>query len=165
MGTIMDLPSGWRHSFQPAAFAGCEFFCEVGAYECGQRLVIHEFPKKDKPYTELMGRRFYGFTVRGYCVQSAREPDYRPKRDALNSRLERGTPGMLQLPFMRPKHVVCRQWKLTEEDRVGGYCVFDMQFVEASERPFKPTPNPIQIMQERAIELHARTLLVMSGEP
>src|SRR5262245_48963474 len=98
MGTIMDLPSAWRHDFQPASFAGCEFFCEIGSYECGQRIVVHEFPKKDEPYTELMGRRFYGFTVRGYCVQSAIEPDYRPKRDALQARLDQGQPGMLQLP-------------------------------------------------------------------
>ena len=162
MATIMDLPSGWRQSFQPAAFGGAEFYCEVGNYECGQRVVIHEFPKKDAPYTELMGRRFYAFTVRGYCIQSAREPNYKPRRDRLNDRLEQGTPGMLQLPFMRPKHVVCRQWKLTEEDRLGGYCVFDMQFVEASERPFKPTPAPDQILVDRIDELRKRTLEVMA---
>ena len=162
MGTIRDVSNPWRDSFQPASFAGCEFFCEVGSYECGQRIVIHEFPKKDAPYTELMGRRFYSFTVRAYCIASSIERDYRPKRDALQQKLDSENPvGMLQLPFMRPKHVVCRQYRLTEEDRYGGYCTFDMQFVEASEQPFKPTPAPRELLIDRAIELQERTLVVM----
>lgn len=163
MGTIKDISNPWRDSFQPAMFAGCNFYCEVGSYECGQRIVIHEFPKKDVPYTELMGRRFYGFTVRGYCIASANNGhDYRPWRDALQQRLDNNPLGMLQLPFMRPKHVVCRQYRLTEEDKYGGYCTFDMTFVEASEKPFKPTPAPRELLLASAQELHDRTLAVMA---
>ncbi|PWT74308.1 MAG: hypothetical protein C5B60_06860 [Chloroflexi bacterium] len=166
MGTIMDLPSGWRPDFQPASFRGATFYTEVRSYECGQRLVIHEFPKRDAPYTENMGRRFYGYTVRGYIVQSARERDYRTRRDALQKILDDGKPGDLRLPWMNTKtHVICRQYRLTEEDRRGGYCVFDMQFVEASERPFKPTPAADRIVLDRALELQERTLLVMSQQP
>jgi len=165
MGTIMDLPSGWRQDFQPASFDGNEFFAEVKRYECGQRVVLHEFPKKDEPYTELMGRRFFAFNIRGYFVQSAREPDYRRRRDALNSRLERGTPGRLRLPWMEPKHVVCRSWSLLEEDKRGGYCAIDMQFVEASAKPFKPTPAPDRLVFDRALELRERTLAVMAHSP
>lgn len=172
MSQIMQLPSGWRQSFQPANFGGAYFFCEVGSYECGHRLVIHEFPKKDAPYTESMGRRYYSFTVRGYCIQkSSLQPDYRQAaghrggRDQLQERLDQGGGGILQLPFMRPKHVMCRQYRMTEEDRLGGYVVFDMTFVEASELPFKPTPAPRELLLMRANELRERVLVKMAGHP
>jgi len=168
MGTIMESnpQAVWRQSIQPASFDNCEFYCEVGSWEGGQRLVVHEYPKRDSPYTEFMGRRHYSFTVRAYCVQSARRPDYRPMRDRLRNRLDEGRPGTLQLPLMRPMtHVACRQYRLTEEQRLGGYCVFDIQFVEASEPPFKPTPSPEYLLRQRALELLNRTLVVMSGQP
>jgi prophage DNA circulation protein len=163
MSQIMDLPSGWRQSFQPANFDGAGFYTEVGSYECGHRLVIHEFPKKDKCYTETMGRRYYGFTVRGYCIQDANASDYRQQRDALQERLDEGRKGQLQLPFMRPKEVMCRQYRMTEENRLGGYVAFDMSFVEASELPFKPTPAPRALLLMRSDDLQERVLVRMSG--
>jgi prophage DNA circulation protein len=165
VGDIRDIHNPWRDALVPAAYDGCEFFCEIGARESGQRIVIHEFPKKDEPYTELMGRRFIAFTVRGYCIQSAREPDYRPKRDALQQRLEKDEPGMLQLPTSRPMHVICRVYRLTEEERLGGYCTFDMQFCEASTPPFKPTANPQSLLIDRAIDMRARVIAVLAGQP
>jgi prophage DNA circulation protein len=148
----------------PANFDGAEFWCEIGAYECGQRIVIHEFPKKDDCYTELMGRRYYAFTVRGYCISSSKEIDYRTKRDALNDKLEKGQAGDLKLPpWKQPKHVVCRQWRVTEDEHLGGYCVFDMTFAEASTPPFKPTPAADFLLNQAADALRARTLQIMSG--
>lgn len=169
--SIMELPTGWRTSFQPANFDGAYFFCETNAYECGHRLVIHEFPKKNKCYTESMGKRYYAFNVRGYCIQSMQQRDYRQGsgtrggRDDLMARLDNGGKGMLQLPFMQPFEVMCRQYKMTEEDGIGGYCVFDMFFVEASELPFKPTPAPRELLMMRADELRERVLVKMAGHP
>lgn len=163
MSQITDIHNPWRDALQPAEFDGAQFFCEVGSYECGQRIVIHEFPKKDECYTELMGRRFYAFTVRGYCIQSSKDKDYRTKRDALRDKLDKGQAGNLTLPTMKPKHVVCRQYRLQEEEKLGGYCVFDMQFVEASTPPFKPMPAADYLLAQAADALRARTLQIMSG--
>jgi prophage DNA circulation protein len=166
MGEIRDNHNPWRDALVPASYDGNEFFCETGSYESGQRIVIHEFPKKDDCYTELMGRRFYAYTVKGYCISSAREPDYRTKRDALQQRLQQTEAGMLQLPqWIQPKHVICRVFKVIEEERLGGYCTFEMQFVEASVPPFKPTPAPLEILFQQAIDLQDRTLTVMAGQP
>src|SRR6185437_10775707 len=46
-----------RDELLPVSFDGHEFFMEVGSREGGNRLVVHQFPKKDSPYTENMGRR------------------------------------------------------------------------------------------------------------
>jgi len=161
-----DIHNPWRDDLVPASYDGNEFFVDAGSRESGNRLVVHQFPKKDQPYTENMGRRAIEFRVRGYVIQSARKPDYRPARDALQERLEQGMAGkagQLQLPTMRPMAVICQNYRLTEEERLGGYCVFDMHFVEAGTSPFKPTAAPQQQLAAKATALQTRTLSVMSG--
>ena len=171
MATIMDLPSGWRQSFQPASFKGATFWYEVNNYEGGHRLVIHEFPKKDKCYTESMGKRYFAFSVRAYVIQNVRPGpgsarDYRQPRDRLLQVLEQGGKGTLILPFhQEPKEVMCRSWRVTEEDRLGGYAVFDLQFVEASALPFKPQAAPRELLAMRADELRERVLVRLAGNP
>ena len=134
----------WRDQLLPATFAGQQFHCEGNAREGGQRAVVHEFPKKDLPYTETMGRRAMEFTVRGYCIVfpfNTREPlyqrDYRIPRNNLIRVLDAGAPGVLQLPTQAPMWVVCMKYRMSEEERFGGYCVFDMSFVE-----YGKTENP-----------------------
>src|SRR6516164_1336979 len=148
ISTIRDLPSPWRQRLMPAHFDNFMFHCESGSRENGRRIVTHEFPKKDLPYSEDMGRRAIEFSVRGYIIQysyDTGEPlyqrDYTQPRDQLISRLELGTPGPLQLPTLAPIVVVCSRYRLTEEERLGGYCVFDMSFVELGVPPFNPTPS------------------------
>lgn len=158
MGSISDIHNPWRDALVPASFDGNEFFVDVGSRESGRRLVVHQFPKKDEPYTEDMGRRAIEFTVRGYCIQSSRQRDYRPARDALQGRLEEGGPGTLQLPTMRPMKVACQRYRLTEEEKLGGYCVFDMQFVEQGVAPFKPSASPQQQLLSKASALQSRVL-------
>jgi prophage DNA circulation protein len=160
-----DIHNPWRDALLPASFDGNEFFVDVGGRESGNRLVVHQFPKKDIPYTENMGRRAFAKTVRGYVIQSARRPDYRPARDALVQRLEQGMAGKagrLQLPTMRPVTVICQTYRLTEEERLGGYAVFDMHFVEAGSAPFKPTASPQAQLSQRATALSNRTLDVIA---
>ena len=114
--------------------------------EGGRRIATHEFPKKDLPYSEDMGRKATEFTVRGYIIQFVKDTgvdlyrrDYTIARNLLQERLDTGGYGTLQLPMMRPKTVVCSRYRMTEEDKLGGYVTFDMTFVELGAPPFKPT--------------------------
>src|SRR5499427_2978468 len=145
ISTIRDLVQvdPWRSKFLPANFDGALFHVEAGSRESGRRIVTHEFPKKDLPYSEDMGRRAVEFSVRGYLIQYVVDAnplylrDYTNPRDALMDRLERGGPGTLQLPFQRPLTVVCTRYRMTEESRLGGYVSFDMTFVEIGAPPFQ----------------------------
>jgi prophage DNA circulation protein len=137
MSTIRELPSAWRHELVLASFKNALFHCESNARECGRRIVMHEFPKKELPYAEDMGRRAKSFIIRGYCIQypvdtgnTLFNPDYRVARNLLRDALDREGPGVLVLPLSRYEIVVCTQYRLTEEEKFGGYCVFDMQFQE-----------------------------------
>ena len=130
----------WRDQLMPATFAGQQFHCEANSREGGQRIVTHEFPKKDLPYSETMGRRAMEFTIRGYFIvypsdaaasqQPIYQRDYRVPRNALINILDAGNPGVLQLPTQAPMWVCCTRYRMTEEERFGGYCTVDMTFVE-----------------------------------
>jgi len=146
--------SPWRSELLPASFRGVHFHGESGSKESGRRIVVHEFPKKELPYAEDMGRRAYEFSVRGYCISYPYDTDssdegyelqlrdYRIARDALDAELVRGEPGVLQLPTMQPMTVVCPRYRLSEEDRYGGYCVFDMQFSEYGQKLGETPADP-----------------------
>jgi len=148
MSNIFDLPSIWRAGLMPAAFNGARFHCEANARESGRRIVEHQFPKKDSPYAEDMGRAAREFTIRAYCIvfpSDSGDPlytlDYRLPRDRLMQQLEAEGPGMLQLPTQTPMRVVCSRYRMSEEERFGGYCVFDMTFLEYGLDPSMLSPS------------------------
>ncbi|HEY7417292.1 MAG TPA: DNA circularization N-terminal domain-containing protein [Ktedonobacteraceae bacterium] len=137
MADIFQVPSAWRRDFKPASFRGAKFHCEANSIESGRRIVQHEFPKKELPYAEDMGRKAGAFTLRGYCISYPRDDDdlfardYRLSRDKLAKALNAEGSGRLILPFYKAGlMVVCTAYKLTEEDKFGGYCTFDMTFTE-----------------------------------
>jgi prophage DNA circulation protein len=137
MTGIFDLPAVWRARMMPASFNRARFHCESNARESGRRIVEHQFPKKDNPYAEDMGRAAREFTVRAYCIvfpfdtgDGLRTLDYTVVRDALIAQLEAEGPGTLQLPTQPAQQVVCPRYRVTEEERFGGYCTIDMTFQE-----------------------------------
>jgi prophage DNA circulation protein len=169
MAAITDIPNTiWRDELLPATYRGAQFFCESGAWESGRRIVEHEFPKRDLPYAEDMGRRAVSFTVRGYCIaypfdiDDFYQRDYRHARKALQTQLDQGEPGILQLPTMQAMYVVCPRYRLQEEDRLGGYCVFEMEFQEYGLKPPEGKPDPSTQAKIRARQLRLRTIQLMS---
>jgi prophage DNA circulation protein len=137
MASIFDIPSIWRNRLRPASYKGARFHCEVNSRESGRRIVEHEFPKKEKPYAEDMGHSAQAFNVRGYCIVFPYDSgiqlynrDYRIARDRLRRVLDAEGPGALQLPTQKFEWVVCARYRLTEEERFGGFCIFDMTFME-----------------------------------
>jgi prophage DNA circulation protein len=144
LASIREISVPYRDDWMPAQFDNRLFHVDNNSYESGRRIVTHQFPKKDTPYSEDMGRNATEFSVRGYCITFMRETgsplysrDYRIARDALQLRLDTGGAGVLQLPTRPPMLVVCSRYRLSEDEKVGGFCEFDMQFVEWGAPPFK----------------------------
>lgn len=174
MPTIRDLPVAWRQRMLPAHFDGRAFHTEAGTRESGRRIAVHEFPKKEQPYSEDMGRKAVEWQVRGYCIVYPNDDapadlllyrrDYQLARDALYERLERGGPGVLQLPTMKPMIVVCQRFRLTEEEKAGGYCVFDMSFVERGVKPFQTIPDTQSALIAQSNALKAAIEQVWEGQ-
>lgn len=151
--TILELASGiaWRKYLRPAKFRNVRFHVDTSSRESGRRVVTHEFPKRDVPYAEDMGRRAREITVRGYLIvypatsqnslanpssSPLRQANYIPQRDKLIEALESTDgPADLQLPTLGVLNVMCTRYRVTEEEKYGGYCVFDMTFVEFGQAP------------------------------
>lgn len=122
----------WRLRLQPASFNGVRFHVEVQNRGSGRRVAMHEFPKKDVPYAEDMGRRFRTFSVMGYVVG----PNYEFQRDLLIDQLELETNGILVLPTSNDQKIVlCDRYSITERRQQGGFAEIEMVFVEAGEDP------------------------------
>lgn len=145
--TIMQLRSGiaWRQYLKRASFRSQPFYVDTGVRESGRRVVNHEFPKRNLPYAEDMGRRSREFTVRGYLIVYPNETifpndplkklNYITARDKLIEALETDDVATLTLPLLGTLTVMCQRYRVTEEDKYGGYCVFDMTFTEYGRAP------------------------------
>jgi hypothetical protein len=68
MTTIKDIHLPFRDELLPASFRGAPFFCEANSRDNGRRIIVHEFPKKDLPYAEDMGRKAKSFSIRAFCI-------------------------------------------------------------------------------------------------
>lgn len=144
MGSILDIRNAWRDSLIPAAFRGAEFHCESHSLETGRRMVQHQFPKRDTPQAEDMGHQAIVWAVRGYVIcypfdvggSSLYRRDYRTARDELYRMLAAGAEGILQVQTLPPFRMWCQRFRMTEEQRLGGYAAFDMTFIEAGTQTF-----------------------------
>jgi prophage DNA circulation protein len=168
--SIRDVHLPFRDDMLPASFRGAMFHVEAGSKESGRRIVTHEFPKRDLPYSEDMGRKAFQFSVRGYCITFPIDTpvplytrDYRTARDALIIQLETEGTGVLQLPTLDPFTVVCSGYRWTEEERAGGYCVFDMQFAEWGQTPAAKGTDTYNDLIAKSLALQQQVLMVMTG--
>jgi prophage DNA circulation protein len=128
MATIQEIaPAPWRMRLLPASFAGVRFHVEQQSRSGGRRVVLHEYPKRDEPYAEDMGRHAFRYQMNGYLVS----PDYHIDKRALMRALDNSAGGTLVDPYLAaPVRVMCERYSVTETRERGGYCVFEMAFVE-----------------------------------
>jgi prophage DNA circulation protein len=129
MSRIADIRNPWRDKWKAASFRGVQFFMETGGQAGGRRTAVHEYPKRNTPYSEDMGRKAVKLTVQAYQIG----PDYLDDKDKLIEALEKDGPGMLRLPLpykMRDIEVMVVSYSVTEQREAGGICRFDMEFVE-----------------------------------
>lgn len=124
---ISDIHNPWRDNWRQASFRGAPFFVEIGAKGGGRRTVVHEFPKRDTPYAEDMGRRAGEFNVIGYTIG----PNYKDARDALEKALDTEGAGTLIMPTRPDIKCNCLRYNSVERRQEGGFCLIEMTFVEA----------------------------------
>lgn len=111
----------WRR----ASFRGASFFVEMDKVETGRALVVHEFPHRDTPYVEDLGRVANKIQVTAYIASDNLEQE----TAALFSACGQRGPSTLVLPMERHQ-VHCescaRDWS---RDRQG-YIAFQLSFVK-----------------------------------
>lgn len=141
----------WREQMRPASFRGVPFHVDGDDLVAGRRTVVHEYPQRDKPYAEDMGRAtreisFYGFVV---------GPDFMSARDALLSALETEGPGQLIHPYYGTVQVSVLRCRVSHSREEGGMARFDLAFSEAGELVFPSS----QLATDRHVQFCAADTL------
>ena len=137
MSQISDSQNPWRNILlgEPASFRRVVFHVEQGGRSSGRRAVVHEYPKRNDPYAEDMGRHARRFQFSGYLIYRPGNPvyEYTSQRKLLYEALETDDAGTLVHPVFAPGGmlVMCERFNMVESRERGGFTQFEMQFVEA----------------------------------
>lgn len=120
----------WRDELRTASFRGVRFHIEQGTIAAGRRLARHEYPQRDVPYLEDMGRRAREYKVEAYVIGA----DYMAARDDLLAAIEEAGAGQLVHPWHGTLNVTVSDCQLTESTQHGGSAKFSITFVEAGKQ-------------------------------
>lgn len=120
------------NNLREASFRGARFEVDDVEASGGRRVVLHEYPLRDTPYSEDLGRRAREFSVRGYIIQG-RTYDYASARADVLKALEAYGPGELVHPWHGEVSVVVDDYRLRESMERGGLLELDIRFREAGQ--------------------------------
>lgn len=122
-----------------ASFRGIPYFVESVERSGGRRTVTHEFPLRDNPTIDDLGRKARPFRDEGYVLGD----DYLSQRDALLSALEDvAGPGELVHPYYGVRRVICESATVRESIAEGGTARFDIVYIEAPALTVAPAQAP-----------------------
>ncbi|WP_026601691.1 DNA circularization protein [Methylomonas sp. 11b] len=117
----------WRDNMQPASLNGIPFFVDSAGGKFGRRYVLHEYPGRDKPFPEDMGRKARMINVQAFVIGN----DYMDLRDDLIEEAEKPGAKRLVHPWLGRLDVTLLDCDLEESTREGGMAVITFSFVEA----------------------------------
>lgn len=116
----------WREKLVKSKFRNAEFFTARAEKTGGRKTVVHEYPLRDIPYAEDLGRKGHGFTIEAYVLGK----DYMDARDALERELDKSGPGTLMHHFRGAIRVQVVEWSVSESTRDGGIAIFSITFTD-----------------------------------
>ena len=155
---------GWKEQLQPASFRGVPFHVEDASGGGGRRGTLHEYPQRDDPYFEDLGRKARDRSFTAFVIGD----DYMAARDALIKALEEKGPGELVHPWMGRMMVSVPDFRYRHSNREGGMCRFDISFVESGQVNF-PSANiatsqqtllSVETLEDTAIDEFAESFSV-----
>lgn len=129
---VRKNPPLWLQNFRQASFRGVVFLIDNVDSMFGRRVVTHEYPQRDVPFSEDLGRKARRFSVTGYLVGGS----YGLARDNLIKACETAGAGELVHPYQGTLQVVCEGITVRERRQDGGYCEVSLTFVEDGENQF-----------------------------
>lgn len=121
----------WQDELQQASFRDETFYIERHEAQGGRRVASHEYPARDKPYTEDLGRKQRRYTLQAFVIGG----NYIQSRNALMRALEQRGPGILVHPYLGRLSVNIDSYNLSESTEKGGLATFTIQCVESNDKP------------------------------
>lgn len=130
------MPTEEQKELRPASFRGVKFSVVETQHTVGRRVVVHEYPQRDTPYTEDLGKAAREFTIKGIISGNG----YIQRMNALEEKLAMPGAGELIHPRLGRLMVVPNgKANITYSSSVSSV-EFDLKFVEAGERLY-PTQS------------------------
>lgn len=125
---------GWREEWKPASFRGIRFYVDTADASFGRRNSVHEYPYKDTPYVEDLGRKSKTISFNAYFLGD----NYIRERNRLIQVIESNTtPGTLIHPTLGTLQVKpTDNCSISDNGRQGGKGLIRLEFVEAGENTF-----------------------------
>lgn len=120
----------WRDRIDPelrGSYRGVEFHVERADTVAGRRWLVHEYPRRDVPYAEDMGRRANEWRLSLFVAGD----DYDRQRDKLIAALDAPGAATLVHPYLGTVTAVATEVRVSETTREGGVCVFEVTFAES----------------------------------
>lgn len=116
--------------YRQATFRGVGFEVTSRIFTSGRRLQVHEYPNKDKPYTEDLGRKAQNYNVTAFVIGR----DYKSKKNALIRACQETGSGILVHPDYGTLEVNCESITVREESSSKRMAVIELVFVETGEK-------------------------------
>jgi len=116
----------------PASFRGVPFFVEQGDRTAGRRTQVHEYPQRDDPYVEDLGRAKREFSLTVFVVGA----DYIAAADRLLEACEAAGSGTLSHPWLGNMEVTLLAPARASYNKALGQVTIELSFVEAGKLVF-----------------------------
>lgn len=116
----------WRDTLFPASYNDVPFNYVSHDHSGGRRLDVHEFPFRDRPQIDDLGRKAGEFSIEAYLIGD----DYMVRRDRLLHELQRGGLGRLSHPYFGLINVGVQSYKISESTDQGRICRISMTFID-----------------------------------
>jgi prophage DNA circulation protein len=124
-----------KDEIRPASFRGVSFHVSATVLQAGRRMQLNEYPQRDKPYLQDMGRRTRQIDFDAFVVGK----DYIAKAGELLTALETKGAGALIHPFFGKMDVTVFEMASVQFDEALGVATFSLSFIEAGELAYPKT--------------------------
>lgn len=121
-----------------ATFNGVPFFVATAELGGGRRGVTHEYPGRDLPFREDLGRSAREFPVEGYLVGDA----VQAQRERLQAAFETEGPGELVHPYYGNRRVAVTSFRFRTSSAEGRFVGVSVEFVETPAEAAQPSAVP-----------------------
>ncbi|WP_443700647.1 DNA circularization protein [Pseudomonas sp.] len=122
----------WRDDLLPASFRGINFLIEQAAVPVGRKGQLHEYPQRDEPFFESLGKQSQVHKVSAYVIGD----DCFERRDKLLEALEKEGSGELVHPWLGRMLVDVGECDLSHSRTEGGMARLELTFYPSKPRKF-----------------------------
>lgn len=131
----------WFDELQQASFRGVPFGVHGGDGRFGRRVAVHEYPMRDKPYIEDLGRSTRRINLTGFLIENSLVyggGSALAQRDAMVAAAETAGPGTLIHPTLGQLTVSIPDGAMSVTERWDLGRVFEIgfSFIESGDRLF-----------------------------